>query len=348
MTEIEIEEFDENCVEGVQGKAQKAIQARLRGDLLRYCERMLGRDINDNDCAILQELVFGDPDSVDEVRNTPGILSALKDLAKNGSDAACETLISFEKYPLLVGKRGMIDEKSRVRPYFVHFRSMNISLLLHPLAPSYEVGEKPNFEVGFRLWGASLVLVKQLLEGCWDLTRKSVLEVGCGMGLCGLLAARLYRCSEVVLSDFHGGVVQNAQLNVDINDLRGSVATCVFDWEEDAFEDDEIMFPNKKYDCILGSDVVCQPQDCKSLAKVLGERLKSNGFAIICLGSATSRFGVEMFPQEITSCGLNVELLRTDAGNLEDSVKALGSVKLDHVIGRASGYNTYRVTNSST
>lgn len=341
---ITIECFDEFRAEP-PNRAQRAIVSRLKGELAGFARHLLSQnEVSGGDWLRLAELVGGDPDSVDEISSL-GLVKKIKHQASLGSDEACEALVSFHTYSLLQNPTlGLVDDKSRVRPYYVRFGEQ-AAILLHPVDPSFEVGAKPNFEVGFRLWGASLVLSRQICQGMYNLKNKSVLELGSGLGLCGLVAAQVSGCKELILTDFHAGVVQNAQFNADLNQMSHKVQTCVLDWEEHCDESDGIMHPDRKFDVILGSDVVCQPQDCEALAKVLTQRLVDpGGVGIFCLGVENSRFGVERFSQVLQDAGLAVELSGEESGNLDPWVETSQGIDLDAVVGKATGYKTFLVT----
>ena len=50
--------------------------------------------------------------------------------------------------------------------------------------------ERANIRVGYRLWGGSLILSNLLhqLGAQGNLRAKSILEIGAGLGLCGLVS----------------------------------------------------------------------------------------------------------------------------------------------------------------
>ena len=94
------------------------------------------------------------------------------------------------------------------------------------------------------LWPSAIALSEHLLEGCNIEAQTSVIELGCGMGLCGMVAATLG--AEVLLTDYAPQALELAQLNWQLNKLPPP--TCqVMDWRSPQTE--------KRADLILASDV---------------------------------------------------------------------------------------------
>lgn len=86
-----------------------------------------------------------------------------------------------------------------------------ISILVRPVKER----QHSQFDVGFQMWPAAVILSRwlcahpEVMQGC------SVLEVGAGLGLCGLVAAHL--ASHVTLSDFNPMVLRALEANVTLN-----------------------------------------------------------------------------------------------------------------------------------
>ena len=86
-------------------------------------------------------------------------------------------------------------------------------------------------DVGLQVWRGAL-LIADLLVSDPSLVRSStVLELGCGCGLCGLLAARL-GADEVFLTDVGDGVLNNASRNVLDNGCAERAHVRRLDWLE--------------------------------------------------------------------------------------------------------------------
>jgi predicted nicotinamide N-methyase len=202
-------------------------------------------------------------------------------------------------------------------------------------------GERANERVGYRLWGAALVAASRVaaMGDAGALRGKRVLEIGAGLGLLGLLAARSrFGASCVCLSDFQGRIVDNLAYNAALNSV-GQVAECraaCLDWLAVAAEagreapgevgqEQEQAEPGGsaaahsafldhgsragRFDVILGSDLVCEEPDCALVAAVIRAKLAQGGLALVTLGSQESRYGVACFAETIARSGLAIEEL---------------------------------------
>ena len=127
---------------------------------------------------------------------------------------------------------------------------------------------------------------------------KSVLELGAGPGLCGLLAA--HKARQVVLTDYMDIVMDLIDTNIKQCNPRPKecqMFAAQLDWDKidnpDWFEGldytngDQLVegkFVDLKFDIIIGSDVVYWPQSIVPLCKVLNElfRRQPNIVFYIC------------------------------------------------------------------
>jgi predicted nicotinamide N-methyase len=72
-----------------------------------------------------------------------------------------------------------------------------------------------HFAVGYILWSSSIILSKWLLER-YDMIRgKCVLELGAGLGLCGIVASSF--ASSVLMTDYNEAVIDCLKYNISIN-----------------------------------------------------------------------------------------------------------------------------------
>lgn len=80
-----------------------------------------------------------------------------------------------------------------------------------------------HFTVGYVMWSAAVILARWLHAHPEAVRGKRVLEVGAGLGLCGLVAAR--HASAVLYTDFNPAVLRNLRHNVELNlDPKGAKA----------------------------------------------------------------------------------------------------------------------------
>ncbi|KAH6571260.1 hypothetical protein BASA61_010212 [Batrachochytrium salamandrivorans] len=84
-------------------------------------------------------------------------------------------------------------------------------------------------EIGFQTWGGGIMLAKMIDQKVIDVAGHNVLELGCGTGLAGLVAARS-GSNSVVLTDYHPVVISNAQRNIEANNVDAVAQVLKLDW----------------------------------------------------------------------------------------------------------------------
>ena len=81
---------------------------------------------------------------------------------------------------------------------------------------------------GLRIWPGAHLLALFLLHSQHSLHGQVVCELGAGVGLCGLLAARYVR--RVLLTDRVQAVLAVVQRNIELNQLIGAASSHVLEW----------------------------------------------------------------------------------------------------------------------
>lgn len=120
------------------------------------------------------------------------------------------------------------------------------------------------------LWPSAIGLAGFLIEQSERVKDKSVLEIGCGLGLPGIVAGRT--ASTVVLTDYLNDPVRMAALNWKLN--HGTAATtALLDWRSD--------LPAEKVDVLLASDVAYERRMFDSLMECFNRFVKDDGIVII-------------------------------------------------------------------
>jgi predicted nicotinamide N-methyase len=147
------------------------------------------------------------------------------------------------------------------------------------------------------LWPGASFLAEAVASEPWPVVDEDdgcpprVLEIGCGVGLAGLVA--LARGLRVEFTDYDRAPLHFVDRSVRENGLDASrYATSLLDWRD---------LPDRTYPIILGSDVLYERRLVPLVASLLAKMLSPGGQGLIaCPGRASA----EAFPVEVTSRGL--------------------------------------------
>ncbi len=127
------------------------------------------------------------------------------------------------------------------------------------------------------IWTSAIELARYSLEEA-GLNGKDVLELGCGLGLAGIAAAK--GGGNVVLSDYEDDALDfaryNAQKNLSPEIVNSRTRFINLDWRHI----DKSLPPAKKFDMIIAADVVYERRNFFPLMDVLQQRLKPTGVAV--------------------------------------------------------------------
>ena len=181
--------------------------------------------------------------------------------------------------------------------FLPHASSSGVSLLIRSISRR----QCSQYDVGFVLWPAAILLARWLhLEELEELRDKSVLEVGAGLGLRGILAARNAR--SVDISDYYPTVLKNTTYNININIKNpanksqtaidtGLVRAIHMDWDliPEISNNEVSASEATSYDCIIGTDMICQDSDAKNVVSLLLHYLAPYGVAHFVLPHPCTR-----------------------------------------------------------
>lgn len=120
------------------------------------------------------------------------------------------------------------------------------------------------------LWPSALALSAYLLTQARLTVGATLLELGCGLGLPGIAAARMG--AKVTLSDYLEEPLKMAAVN-SFQNLGYCLPVCLLDWRK----------PDAAFaaDCVIASDVAYERHNFEPLLKALSVLVKPGGFALI-------------------------------------------------------------------
>jgi predicted nicotinamide N-methyase len=161
-----------------------------------------------------------------------------------------------------------------------------IHYLRAPKVPSLEEGTggelrdivQGRYYGGLKVWSCARDVCSFVSARSATFCSKKVLEIGCGQGLCGIMAL-LCGASHVTFHDYNSEVLEICtKPNVFFNcakEIEGTVAFYSGDWDEFAVAE------NQKYDVVLGSDVTYDVMSCQKVCCLLSRVLSSGGAAVL-------------------------------------------------------------------
>ncbi len=147
------------------------------------------------------------------------------------------------------------------------------------------------------VWPAARALSEVLVEkGSERLAGRRLLEVGCGLALPSLVAARLG--AGVVATDCHPDIPRFLESNLNANGLVGCLDYREGDWRQ----------PNVElgsFDWVVGSDILYERQHPEPVAQMLSNRLAPGGTVIL---ADPGRPYVQPFADEMKRLGYSSEV----------------------------------------
>jgi predicted nicotinamide N-methyase len=143
------------------------------------------------------------------------------------------------------------------------------------------------------LWDSALALSQNLCRTTAQHHFSSVLDLGCGMGLTGTVAARLGM--KVLFADLEPAALLFAQLNSLPDHQR--VRTRRLDWRKDHLDE--------KFDLILGADILYERKQWDYLEPFWRAHLRDDG--VVLLGEPGRQTG-DLFVDWIHSRGWSLTL----------------------------------------
>ena len=174
--------------------------------------------------------------------------------------------------------------------------------------------------VGARLWRAARTMCARLAADASAIRGKRVLELGAGVGACGILCAKL-GARAVVLSDFEEPLLDALERSIALNDVGDRCVVAAVDWRRElrlertpgarALDDADV------FDVIIGTDVLYEKSHVDALPACIARRLAPNG-ACFLVNAERYAGAFDDFHTACTARGLRVHHPELDV----DSSKA--------------------------
>ncbi len=135
-------------------------------------------------------------------------------------------------------------------------------------AVAFEVDERLPYWAD--IWPSAYALSEYILENQAFFRGKNILEIGCGLGLVGIVATAIG--GKVLFTDHDDNALNFTRINFKRN-FKRSATVEKMDWR-DPGED-------QKYDIILAADVLYEKRWIKPVVTVIEKKLETGGTAFI-------------------------------------------------------------------
>ncbi len=152
------------------------------------------------------------------------------------------------------------------------------------------------FPLWSKIWEASIVLANHMENMPVD-PRKHLLEIGCGIGLVGIVAAG---CGHrVTMTEYNQDALNFARANARVNHTSGSseLGITELDWTKPGLE--------CRFDMILGSEVIYKEEYFEPLLGLFRRYLKPDGEIILAEGLRKTT--VAFFKRMSTICDVRAQ-----------------------------------------
>jgi len=176
--------------------------------------------------------------------------------------ADLDELLSLAKsrYPVHFEKVSVGDQSLQI----LQIRDMEA--YIESLASATRNGQELNLPFWAKIWPTS-ILLSHVLSSSYAVKDLDVLEIGAGVGVCGLVAA--LQGARVVITDYHPDALLFARINVLKNSLQDQVQLAAADFTVDQL--------NRRFQRIIGSEVLYREESYAPLVEFLQNHVQPDG-----------------------------------------------------------------------
>ena len=163
--------------------------------------------------------------------------------------------------------------------------------------------------IGLAVWGGAETLCNYLLEvrdseshlQIFQQGQSRILELGSGLGLCGIFVAKAFHPAEVILSDGDVDVLERLGKNIQQNAMDGETAISMEQlvWGEnlDTFEQE-----HGKFNVIIASECMYMPPSLYTIWSTVKHLLQNDG-VFLYVHQASSQVDKEKVLEMASDCG---------------------------------------------
>jgi len=162
---------------------------------------------------------------------------------------------------------------------------------LEPLIDQAE--HEDDFPYWAEVWPSSIGLANFIESPNAPVLGRYVLEIGCGLGLTGIVACQQKR--TVIFTDWKIDPLVFAHYNTSLNNCNDLARFIQMDWKSPCLESKAYRFP-----LILGSDVIYEEKNWELILKLISNLLTNEGEVIL---SEPNRTNTDVFFSRLRSMG---------------------------------------------
>ncbi|GAB0093324.1 protein-lysine N-methyltransferase EEF2KMT [Sergentomyia squamirostris] len=162
---------------------------------------------------------------------------------------------------------------------------------------------------GLRTWPASLALCEWFTHNLSKFSGKTVIELGAGIGMAGIVLAQIANNCKILLTDFHERVLNFLIENIKENSLgsnNNSLQAIPFDWTSE--EDLEKIRRDHTPDIVYAADVVYDSEIFPALCRVLKNFIKMNNCDVILSCTVRNEITFQDFISKLDDEDLSISL----------------------------------------